>query len=872
MIGETISHYQITGKLGEGGMGVVYQAEDTKLKRTVALKFLPPELTRDPDAKSRFVHEARAASALDHPNVCTIHEIDETEDGQLFLAMARYQGETLKARIARGPLPLDEALDIARQVAEGLAEAHQQEIVHRDIKPANLFLTQGGLVKILDFGLAKLADQTQLTRTGTTLGTAHYMSPEQAGGQIADGRSDLWSLGVILYEMITGRVPFAGDHAQAVTYAILNTEPEPVTGLRTGVPLEAERIIGKCLAKDPSMRYQHPGDLLADLRALQQQTTVRPTVTMFGGAARGRTLRHWPWIAGCVLAVVVAGIFAARSFRSAPGTGHEDLPRLVVLPFENLGDPEDEYFADGISDEISVKLARIDGLLVLARNSAQHYKNAAMPLSEIGKELGVGFALTGTIRWSKAVDGSSKVNIAPRLVRIADGTQLWANAYREDYQDIFGIQARIATMVADAMGVELGSKFLAQMEQYPDVDPMAYDLYLRGLEYETSWTMADRAARALTLFNSAVALDPDFVCALGKVCWMHAWLYSIGQEADLEPARRAGFKALSLDARNVDALIGLGYFHYYGLSDYETALEYFDQAAAIAPGLDKAFYGRSLVLRRMGKFDASLAGFERARELDPMNTNILVDIAFSAREVRAFDKVLAACTRIGRLRSDMPTVELQCQALVGLDGDIERATVVLRESLERFTFWDMYPSTVMTPRSVYLQTEFCRQVILEFELPQEGTRMDEAMLALMQGLIRRDSGDGQEAEVCFRRVVEILAPMIEANPSIYYFYPVLVNTYSALGLHEIAAATCERGLANEQIAKDHFCSTGLSIELAAVYAAVGRDREALDLIEDLLSRPSALSVGMLMVDPAWDPLRDNRRFQDLVADGPVPSI
>ena len=238
MIGKTISHYNITRELGAGGMGVVYEAVDTKLDRTVALKFLPPESTRDPDAKARFVHEAKAASAIDHPNVCNIYEIDETDDGQLFLAMACYEGETLKDPIARGPLPLDDVLDITRQVAEGLTEAHARDIVHRDIKPANIFITEGGLAKILDFGLAKLAGLTQLTQEGTTLGTAHYMSPEQVGGQEVDHRSDLWCLGVVLYEMITGRVPFQGDHAQAVTYAILNSDPEPITGLRTGVPLE----------------------------------------------------------------------------------------------------------------------------------------------------------------------------------------------------------------------------------------------------------------------------------------------------------------------------------------------------------------------------------------------------------------------------------------------------------------------------------------------------------------------------------------------------------------------------------------------------------------------------------------------------------
>ena len=265
MIGQTVSHYRIIRQLGAGGMGVVYEAVDTKLDRTVALKFLPPESTRDPDAKARFIHEAKAASTLDHPNVCTVFEIDETNDGQLFLAMACYEGETLKERIARGPLPIGDALDITRQVSEGLAKAHDSEIVHRDIKPANIFLTSDGLVKILDFGLAKLAGQTLLTREGTTLGTAGYLSPEQAAGGATDQRTDLWSLGVVLYEMVTGRLPFQGDHEQAMIYSILNLDPEPATGLRTGVSMELERLINRCFEKDPEARYQTAGDLASDL-------------------------------------------------------------------------------------------------------------------------------------------------------------------------------------------------------------------------------------------------------------------------------------------------------------------------------------------------------------------------------------------------------------------------------------------------------------------------------------------------------------------------------------------------------------------------------------------------------------------------------
>ena len=284
MIGKTISHYKIVEKLGEGGMGVVYKAEDTKLKRTVALKFLLQDLTRDEEVKKRFIHEAQAASALQHNNICTIHEIDETADAQMFLCMDYYDGETLKAKIERGPLPLEEAINIVIQVGQGLTRAHEEDIVHRDIKPSNIMITNRNEVKIVDFGLAKLSGRTQLTKEGTTLGTVAYMSPEQAQGANVDHRTDIWSFGVMLYEMVTGQLPFGGDYDQAVVYSIMSEDPEPMTALRTGVPMELERIVNKAIAKNPEERYQNTNDMLIDLRTVAKEletgiTKARLTTT-----------------------------------------------------------------------------------------------------------------------------------------------------------------------------------------------------------------------------------------------------------------------------------------------------------------------------------------------------------------------------------------------------------------------------------------------------------------------------------------------------------------------------------------------------------------------------------------------------------------
>jgi len=356
MIGKTVSHYRILEKLGEGGMGIVYKAEDTKLGRMVALKFLPPELTRDHEAKERFVQEARAASALDHPNICNVHEIDETNDGQTFIAMACYDGESLKAKIERGPLKLEETLDIASQVAQGLAKAHGQGIIHRDIKPANILVTNDGLAKIVDFGLAKLAGR-KLTKTGKTLGTAQYMSPEQALGKEVDQRADIWSLGIVLYEMLTGKHAFPGEYEQATLYSILNEEPEPVTALRSGVPMELERIVKKTLAKNPAERYQHADEMLADISRLRKELSVDSGGRSPGGGrrriSRRRAIFGIPVI--FVLLALAFVLFKSAVFRGVRGPAAR--MSIAVVAFENrTGDASYDNYRMVIPDLLITKL------------------------------------------------------------------------------------------------------------------------------------------------------------------------------------------------------------------------------------------------------------------------------------------------------------------------------------------------------------------------------------------------------------------------------------------------------------------------------------------------------------------------------------
>ena len=367
MIGKTISHYKILEKLGEGGMGVVYKAEDTKLKRTIALKFLPQDLTRDEDAKSRFMHEAQAASALDHPNICTIYEIDETKpasgepaEGQMFIAMAYYGGETLKEKIERGPLPVDEAIDITRQIAEGLARAHESDIIHRDIKPANILITERGEVKIVDFGLAKLSGRTQLTKEGTTIGTISYMSPEQTQGAEVDHRTDIWALGVIFYEMITGKQPFRGDYEQAVMYSILHEEPEPMATLSSEAPVELTRMVDQCLQKEPSARYQQVDQLTVDLRQLGAESAGTGKT-----AFRFRSSKQKILWTGFVMIIATALVFVFGSFFFS---GDEQTRERIAILVADVVNETGESELDGLSELLITSLEQSRRLSPFSRS------------------------------------------------------------------------------------------------------------------------------------------------------------------------------------------------------------------------------------------------------------------------------------------------------------------------------------------------------------------------------------------------------------------------------------------------------------------------------------------------------------------------
>jgi len=496
MVGKTISHYKILEKLGEGGMGVVYKAEDIKLRRTVALKFLPPELTRDPEAKERFIHEAQAAAVLDHPNICTVYEIEEAE-GQTFIAMACIEGQNLKDKIesgpvganGRSPLPIDEALDIAIQVAEGLQAAHEKGIIHRDIKSANIMVTEKGQAKIMDFGLAKLAGQVRITKTGTTLGTVAYMSPEQARGETVDSRMDIWSLGVVLCEMFTGQLPFKSEYDQAVVYSILNEEPEPMTGMRTGVPMELERIVNRTLAKSPDERYQHVDEILAELKRVKQEIdSGRPGAHAEIIPARPSRPRLFPWLVGSVtvmvLGVLLLLVNPSSRYAVLKWLGFDLVPiekHLVVLPFTNVGEVlTSQAFCDGLMETLTSKLTQLEqfhGSLWIVPASKVRERGVAS-VGEARRAFGVTLAVTGSVQ---RLD--DKVRMTLNLVDAETERQLRSLVIDDSLAKVSALQDSTAIELAEMLEVQLQPEEYRFLTAGGTTVPEAYDLYLQSRGY-----------------------------------------------------------------------------------------------------------------------------------------------------------------------------------------------------------------------------------------------------------------------------------------------------------------------------------------------------------------------------------------------------
>ena len=887
LIGKLLGHYRIESLIGIGGMGEVYLARDERLGRKAALKLLPDSLTIDEAQLSRFKNEARSASALNHPNILTVYEIG-AEGNVQFIATEFIEGVTLRTALASGRMSAHRALEIAVQVASALAAAHDAGVVHRDIKPENIMLRPDGYVKVLDFGIAKLTEQRRApddhrvetttllqTRPGLVLGTAHYMSPEQARGQKVDARSDIWSLGVVLYEMVTGSPPFRGETPSDCIAAILTAEPASISSISPDVPAKLESILQKALRKNTDERYQTTKEMLAELRNLKAKLETESSLSQTkarGDSHASEIKRPKRGVLVAVVAALLAAVAVACFFLFRATAPLANEKSIAVLPFENLSeDKSNAYFADGIQDEILTRLSKIADLKVISRTSTQRYKKTHQDLSEIAKQLGVANLLEGSVQKT-----NDQVRVNVQLIRAANDSHLWAETFDRKLVDIFSVESEVAKAIADQLRAKLTGQEEEVIAAKPTNNPQAYDAYLRGLAY----TLKTGNSPANTLgaqkyLKEAVRLDPKFALAWALLSYVDALGYLTltlqPTEALREETGQAAETALALQPNLGEAILAKGYYYYACLKDNDAAVHYFEQARKFLPNRSQIPESLAYVARRRGQWEQSESYFNEAERLDPRNASLLTQHAQSYMIVRRFPEALRKFDQVLDVIPDDVDTLAQQAGIAQAQGDLMRAGALLAS---------LNPpgdDTGALEIQVY-------QAILERRPAEMISRLEEILanpdpalgynigeLRFWLGWAQDVAGDHAAAQESWKQARIELEPFLKEQPDNYELIGDLALVNMGLGDKAAALALSEQAMKVMPLEKDAVDGPVPIEVFARVAAQMGEPDRAIAALQKLLSIPSEgalasrvpLTPALLRLDPMFDPLRKDQRFQKL---------
>jgi serine/threonine-protein kinase len=870
--------YRIERQLGQGGMAVVYLAEDLKHHRQVAIKVVRPELAGVLGAE-RFLREIEIAAALHHPHILPLYDSGEARPasggtGVLFYVMPYVDGQSLRDRLNRErQLPIDEALRIAREVADALSYAHGRGIVHRDIKPENILLDAGHAV-VADFGIARAvsaAGGDELTATGITLGTPAYMSPEQAaGGTELDGRSDLYSLACVLYEMLAGQPPFSGPTAASVIHQHVAAAPPPITQIRPAVPAELAGTLARALAKTPADRF-NPVAQFAEALAPRWSTALGTVPSAEPSSVRlGRRRLVLVAVATAVAAaLLVAGYRLWGRGQAETPSGATSTPRVAVLPFTNLGAPGDQYFAEGVTDEITSRTGQLGGLEVIARSSAAKYAGRDPDLAAIVRDLDVDYVLEGSIRWQRAPDGPGRVRVTPELVRAAEGTQLWTERYDAVLADIFQVQTDIAEKVAAALGVALRRSDSAAAAPTSDLE--AYDLFLQANGFVNRGTASQDMHAAVGMYEQAVRRDSTFALAWARLAYAHLGLYWFRHDptpARLQLAEQALDRAVALAPGTPDVELAQGWYAYWGHRDYTGALQHFGRALKARPNDADLISGIAAVQRRQGRFESALAGFTRGLALDPRGAERARGVAETYRILRRFPEAIQQWDRAIALAPDQAVSYLQkAQAQILAGGAIADARRTVEEGVAR----NARDPDVLRYALVWLDgmegrysdaLERLAGVTQEVTIGQLYTSSRSLSAADLHGLM----GHQAVARAYADSAAAALRAALVRSPDDAGLTGALGIAYAGAGRREEALRAGRRATELLPYNKDAWGGGYRELELARIYTMLGERDSALARLEHVLSVPMDFTSALLRVDPVWAPLRGDPHFRRLAGE------